>query len=101
MFETEKLPQAPAPALPQVTLQLTPFGGVTESFVITAAILAVALVVKLTGGVSAPLAKLMLIEVEGVMLIVAVDDEEGFAVEVAVITTLPAGLPSGIRVGAV
>jgi hypothetical protein len=62
---------------------------------------AVAFVITFTGGASAPLANLMLSAVEGVIVIARVDCEEGFAVDFAVIVTIPAGLPSGITVGAV
>jgi hypothetical protein len=101
VFAAPKEPHAPAPVLAQVTLQFTPFGGVSESFVTFAAILAVWLVIRLAGGAFAPVAKLMLMEVEGIIGNTAVDEEAGFAVDVAVMVTLPAGLPRGMMAGAV
>jgi hypothetical protein len=63
--------------------------------------LAFALVTMVLGGALAPVAKLIEIAVDGVIGIVTVEEELGFAFEVAVIMTVPAGLPSGMMLGAV
>jgi len=70
------------------------------SLLTTAAMLAFALVTMVLGGAFAPVAKLMEMAVDGVIGTVTVEEELGFALEVAVIVTVPAGLPRGMMLGA-
>jgi hypothetical protein len=81
----------------QTRAQSTPRGGTFGSFVTVADMVAVAFVIRVEGGA---VANLMVTAVEAVIVIIAVDDEDGFAVDAAVIVTL-GGLPPGIVEGAV
>jgi hypothetical protein len=77
--------------------QSTPRGGLFGSFVTVAETFAVAFVIKVEGGA---VENLIVTAVEAVIVIVAVDEDDGFAVDAAVIITL-GGLPPGIVAGAV
>ena len=77
--------------------QSTPRGGLLGSFVTVAETFAVAFVIRVEGGA---VANLMVTAVEAVIVIMAVEEDDGFAVDAAVIVTL-GGLPPGIVDGAV